>query len=321
MADVQVFPFRRHLRGSPVTHVRHVRNGRVLHAGVGESFWFRPLSDVLSEIPVDDRELPLLFHARTSDYHDVVVQATVTYRVEDPALASARIDFGIDPLTGKWHASPLEQLGALLTELAQQYSLDLLARTPLAAALVEGLASVRDRVAAGLAADPRLAETGVAVVGVRVWAIRPERDVERALGTPARELVQQEADRATFERRAVAVEHERAIAENELATRIELATREERLIAQAGANDRRRAEEAAAAGRTEAEARADATRMQGEAEGAAERARLGAYGELDSRIVLALALRDLAGGLPDVERLTITPDLVTDALAHLAGSR
>lgn len=321
MADVQVFPFRRHLRGSPVTHVRHVRNGRVMHAGVAQSFWFRPLSDVLSEIPVDDRELPLLFHARTSDYHDVTVQATITYRVEDPALAAARIDFAIDPLTGKWRASPLEQLGALLTELAQQHALDLLARTPLASALVDGLAAVRERMAAGLAADPRLAETGVTVVGIRVWAVRPERDVERALGTPAREVVQQEADRATFERRAVAVELERTIAENELGTRIELATREERLIAQRGVNELRRAEEAAAAGRVEAEAQADATRLQGEAEGAAERARLSVYGELEPPILLGLALRELAGSLPDVERLTITPDLVTDALARVAGSR
>ena len=56
--------------------------------------------------------------------------------------------------------------------------------------------------------------------------MRPEPDVERALQTPARELVQQEADRATFERRALAVDSERAIAENELANQIELATRE-----------------------------------------------------------------------------------------------
>ena len=48
-------------------------------------------------MPVDDRELPLIFHARTSDYQDVVVQATVTYRIAEPALAAERIDFGIDP--------------------------------------------------------------------------------------------------------------------------------------------------------------------------------------------------------------------------------
>ena len=58
-----------------------------------------------------------------------------------------------------------------------------------------------------------------------VIALRPEPEVEKALRTPAREQIQQEADRSTYERRAVAVERERAIAENELQSQIELARR------------------------------------------------------------------------------------------------
>lgn len=118
MADIHPYPFLRHLRGTPTSYVRHTRNGHVVHEGVAQSFWFRPLSAVLSEAPVDDRELPLLFHARTSDYQDVVVQATVTYRIAEPARTAARIDFGIDPRSGLWRAAPLEQLASLLTELA-----------------------------------------------------------------------------------------------------------------------------------------------------------------------------------------------------------
>ena len=106
--------------------------------------------------------------------------------------------------------------------------------TRLAEALVEAPSLLRARIETGLAGDERLAEIGLAVVAVRVGAIRPEPDLERALGTPARELVQQDADRATFERRALAVESERAIAENELHNQIELSKREEQLIAQRG---------------------------------------------------------------------------------------
>ena len=95
MADITRYPFLRHLRGSTTTHVEHLRNGRTLHAGTGVSFWFRPLSAVLSEVPMDDRELPLLFHALTSDFQDVTVQATVTFRMADPAIAVSRIDFSI----------------------------------------------------------------------------------------------------------------------------------------------------------------------------------------------------------------------------------
>ena len=63
--------------------------------------------------------------------------------------------------------------------------------------------------------------------------------------------MQQDADKATFERRATAVEHERAIAENELQNQIELARREEQLVTQQGQNERSRATERAAAGQIE----------------------------------------------------------------------
>ena len=82
----------------------------------------------------------------------------------------------------------------------------------------------------------------MSVVSARVVAIRPEPDLERALQTPTREAVQREADRATYARRAGAVEQERAIAENELQNKIELARREQQLVEQHGANARRKAE-------------------------------------------------------------------------------
>jgi len=332
MADIARYPFTRHLRGTATAHVQHVRNGRTVHAGTGASFWFRPLSAVLSEIPVDDRELPLLFHARTADYQDVTVQATVTFRVTDPAQAAGRIDFSVHPDTGAWRATPLEQVAGMLTESAQQHALELLARTTLAEALASGVAAVRERIAAGLAADPRLSETGLAVIGVRVVAIRPEPDMERALQTPSREQVQQDADRATFERRAVAVERERAISENELQSQIELARREEQLVDQQGTNARRRAEEAAVATGIEtdaqasrelrlAESRADGARAMGEAAAAAETARVAAYRDLPDAVMLGLAVMQLAANVGKVDSLVVTPDLLAPVLARLGAAR
>lgn len=51
-------------------------------------------------MPLDDREQALFFHARTADFQDVTVQATVTYRIVDPVSATTRVDFGVDPATG-----------------------------------------------------------------------------------------------------------------------------------------------------------------------------------------------------------------------------
>jgi regulator of protease activity HflC (stomatin/prohibitin superfamily) len=331
MADIARYPLVRHLRGTATAHIQHVRNGKTVHAGTGSSFWFRPLSAVVSEIPVDDRELPLLFHARTADFQDVTVQATLTFRLTDPALAAARVDFSIDPETGRWRATPLEQVAGLLAETVQQHALDLLASMTLTSALVGGVAAVRAAVATGLESDPRLAATGIAVIGVRVVAIRPEPEVEKALRTPTREQVQQEADRATYERRAVAVERERAISENELQSQIELARREEQLVGQRGTNARRAAEEDAAAGQiaTEAEAyraqrlseaNAHGVRAVGEAQAAAEAAKLAAYRDLPEAILFGLALRELASNLPQINSLVLTPDLLAPVLARLGGA-
>ncbi|GAA1808398.1 SPFH domain-containing protein [Luedemannella flava] len=320
--------------------------------GVGLSFWYRPLVAVLSEVPVDDRELPLLFHARTSDFADVTVQATVTYRLADPAAAASRLDFSIDPRRGGPRGQPLDQIATLLAELAQQPALDLLARVPLTEALTASIAPVRDAVSAALAADPRLAETGVAVVSARVVAIRPEPELERALQTPTREAVQQEADKATYERRARAVERERAIAENELQNKIELARREQQLVEQHGANARRKAELDAAADlvgtqgaaeraqvaaasaanqvrvaagadaeahRVKLEAQAAGRRAVGLAEAEAEPARLAAYADLPAGVLQALALKELAGKVPAIGQLTVTPDVLTNLVAKLTG--
>ncbi|MGX1547305.1 SPFH domain-containing protein [Streptomyces adustus] len=352
MADITRRLGWRHLRGAPTAHIRYHRSGKPVHDGPGLSFWFRPLTAAISEIPVDDRELAMTFHARTSDFQDVAVQATVTYRIGDPAVAAARLDFSIDPDTGGWRGAPLEQLGTLLTETAQQHALDVLARTPLSSALVDGVAAVRERIAAGLGSEPRLPATGIEVVAVRVMALRPEPEVERALRTPAREQIQQEADRATYERRAVAVERERTIAENELASQIELARREEQLVDQRGTNARREAEEHAAAdavragaeaaravrlaeaeaARTVKLAEAEATRAvrlaRAEAEGArevgearaqAQAAWLRVHAEVDVATLHALTGTRLAENLPRIDSVTVSPDVLTGLLARLGS--
>ncbi|GIF04941.1 SPFH domain-containing protein [Actinoplanes siamensis] len=337
MADVKRRLHLRHLRSAPTSWVSHTVAGKAKRSGTGLAFWYRPLTAVLSEVPVDDRELPLLFHARTEDFADVTVQATVTYRFSDPAAAAGRLDFSIDPYRGRWNGQPLDQVATLLAELAQQPALDVLARLPLAEALTTGIAPVRQSVADALATDPRLTDTGVTVVSARVVALRPEPELERALQTPTREKVQQDADRATYARRAHAVQQERAIAENELQSKIELARQEQQLVEQHGANTRRgaeldaesqlvaaqseaeRARLAAAAeadaGRLRDEAHAAGARVVGLAEAEAEAARLAAYRDLPAEVLRALALRELAQHVPAIGELTITPDL----LSKLAG--
>src|ERR1700678_2524478 len=159
MADIKRYPLARHLRGNPTMHVRDLRRGKAAHEGTGLPFFFRPL--------------PLLFHAGTADFQNLAVQTSVTFRVTDPATAGTRIDFSVDPDTGRWRGTPLEQVGGLLTETAQQQVLGLVASSPLSSVLADGVAQIRDPILHGLTADTRLAETGIAVIGARVVALRP----------------------------------------------------------------------------------------------------------------------------------------------------
>ena len=101
MAHITRRPFVSHYRGTGTGHVVHLRHGKVAHQGVGQAFWFRPLGTVLSEVPVDDRELPLVFRGRTADFQEAAVQGSVTYRFADPLKAARRLDFGLDTSSAK----------------------------------------------------------------------------------------------------------------------------------------------------------------------------------------------------------------------------
>jgi regulator of protease activity HflC (stomatin/prohibitin superfamily) len=320
VAEIRHYPFVSHVRSDPTSWVQHQRHGKVRHAGAGQSFWFQPRTAALAEAPLDDREQTVVFHARTSDFQDVTVASTVTFRVEDPAVAVVRTDFGISPRKGRWNAAPLETLGGLLSELAQQPAVDLIAGMDLAEALAHGIGPIRSRVAAALAADERLHERGLTVTDVRVVSVRTDPEVERALQVETRERIQSEADKATFERRALAVERESAIAENELASKIEIARREEDLVAQHGRNERLRATEQAAADEITSTASAEAKRTVGQAEADAQAALLAAYDAVGRETLLALALKDVAEHLPAITNLTVTPDLLTEAVARLTAS-
>ena len=111
-----------------------------------------------------------------------------------------------------------------------------------------------------------------------------------------------------------------------------LARREEQLVARTGANERLRATEQAAAERIEAEAADERARLTARrtadeidlVEGArlrAERERAEIESAVPPEVLLALALKELAGRLPDVEHLSLTPDLLTPLIARAANGR
>lgn len=331
MADIRNFALVRHLRSESSSHVLHYRHGRLVANGRGLAYWFLPMTASIAEIPVDDRELALATRARSSDFQDVTVQGVLTYRVVDPAALAEHVDFSIDTARGVHQKQPLEKIALLLAQLAQQHAAEWIGKTPLRDVLREGPAAVRERIFQALSSDPGVAQMGLAIASVRISSIAPSPDLERALEAPMRESIQQQADEAAFSRRALAVEKERAIQENELQSQIELARREETLIGQRGANGKRQATEEADAKRIATEAEADRVRTAAGAQAASiravegakveqERERMAIQRDVPPVVLAALAARELATKLQRIDHLHLGGDALGPLLTELASA-
>ena len=328
MATIHRYPFFSHATSSATRALFQGRRGKLVNRGSGASFWFRPLNTSLSEVPVDDMEFGNIFRVTTSDRQEVSVQTALTVRIVDPELTARRVDFEIDQRTGEWTGQPMQNLQNRLAESAKQFAAEVVARESLRAVLDDGLRLVRDAIAEGLSGEGQLGGAGIEVLGVRVVAVRADEELERALQTRIREEAQADADRATYDRRAQAVDRERAIKENELNNRTELARREAELVELQGMNERRRTEqelerdrlrnEAEAANRRlRVEAGADEVARIAEAENAALQARLAVFSAGEPAAVLAAVAPEVLSALPKIDSLTLTPDLLAGGVSRL----
>lgn len=325
MATIHRYPLYSHAT-SAMNRCLIVERGRgitVLPAGA--SLWFRPLSTSLAEVPLEDQEFAQIFRVTTQDRQEVSVQSALTVRVINPEMAARHLDFSLDIKSGIWIAQPLQALQNMVTNFALHYAAQVASVTPLHIMLDQGLQLVHDALNAALPHEARLSEAGISVIAIRVTAVRANEELERALQTKVRESAQAEADRATYDRRAQAVDRERAIKENELNNRTELARRERELVELEGANERRRAEQEIEKRlmHTEAEVErrqkslearvAEITRV-AEAENTALNARLTAYNAASTNAVIAAIAPEVLEKLPSVNSLTITPDMIGSAV-------
>jgi regulator of protease activity HflC (stomatin/prohibitin superfamily) len=336
MSEIRRYLLFSHLRADPNQHILHYKGGRVVRGGAGLAYWFNPLSAAIAQVPVEDIETTVLLRERSADFQEVTVQCVLTYRCSDPSKVAARVNFTISLESGQWTQQPLERLAGLLNTRAQQPVRDYLADVSVTEAIQKGGAVMTERIRTGIQEDQELVETGIQLVSVQVTRVAPSSELEKALEAPTREAIQQKADEATFERRALAVEKERAIKENELATEIELARRQEDLIAQQSKNRLLNVDQEAAAEKAKAEAaaeraaiaaRAYARDVLARAEGDAqakrqvedvsidtEGKRLELWKNTPPRVAAGMALQDAARNLQTIQHLNLTPDLLGETL-------
>jgi regulator of protease activity HflC (stomatin/prohibitin superfamily) len=332
MVTLTHFPFFSHLRAEPNQHILHYSGGELVRHGTGLACWFSRLSASIALVPADDIETTFLLTEISADFQELSVQCTVRYRCAQPEVVASRLNCSLRLATGLWTESPLEKLANFWAMRAQQPARAHINAMRVEDALRAGAEGVRAEIETALKADAAIGAMGLLLVMVQVNRIAPAPEVEKALAVPTRESIQQKADEAMFARRALAVEKERAIKENELNTEIELAKKQEILIEQQGANDVLRVRKAAAAEREKLEAEIEreqrgaeghARSVQVRAEGdaaakgvlhevdlVAEQRRVGMYKDAPPAIAYALAIQELAGKIQTIQHLNVTPDLL-----------
>lgn len=319
MAQISTVLFVRRLRADVSSHIQFFSKGKRKRSGRGLSFWFLPGGASITQAPMDDRELPFILKAQSADFQDLTVQGRILWRVSDAEKLSERIDLTLNLKTGAYTAGPLEQINNVLVALTQQFTAQYLLQNDVRSLLQGGPRPLQMQVIADLKNDHTLEDMGLELINLTLASLVPTSELERALQTPTFEALQQKADEATFERRAMAVEKERAIAENQLQNEIELAARKKSLIEKEDENTRIRAVSQAETNQISANSKAESIRAIDQARVDMEKARMGVFEGLDPSIVLALAAQEFAGKLNKIDSINISPDMLSNLFDQLKG--
>ena len=203
------------------------------------------------------------------------------------------LNFQIDPKTGDYLTDDPEKLELRIKTITQMVTRKIVRNMTLNE-ILSVTTEFDDSVLNDVKSLPILQEMGVEVLSISFTSIRPKPEISRALEAEYRESLLRAADEAIYTRRAAAVEQERKIKENELATKIALEERNKELIKLRGEN----------------------LIDEAEYEAQAESMRLKLFENLDPRLVLALSMREFALRADRIETLTITSEILSSILAE-----
>jgi hypothetical protein len=313
----------RYYKGAPTTFVMQHSGGKVKRKGVGLSFFYFSPFTQLAAVPVGSTDVPFIFNEVTADFQAVTVQGHLTFQVSDPEKLAALLDYRIDP-AGKFLTEDPDKLPLRITYAAQTTTRAEIQSRPLRKALIESDA-IAARVREMLTASPALEALGVKLLGFAILAIKPTPETAKALEAEARERLLREADDAIYTRRNSAVEQERKIRENELATEVAVQTKqreieETRLAAQIALEEQRRQLVATEAenSRTRADAQAygvEAT-LKPLTQLDPKALQVLAARNVDPRLMIAMAFQEIATNATKVGNLNISPELLQTLLQN-----
>lgn len=315
-----------YVKVSPTTFVMQVQNGVVRREGAGLSFfYFEPRSTIVA-VPVGSTDVPFIFEEVTGDFQGVTVQGHMAFRVADPKRLASLLDYSVRG--GAYATDDPAKLAMRIAHAAQTAARAEIQTRTLRAALVEADA-VAARVRAALQESATLSALGIEVLSFSILAVKPAPETGRALEAEARERLLREADDAVYARRNNAVEQERTIKENELATEkavqgkqreieeakmeasIDLEERKRQLVAKEADNLKTRAE---------AQSYAAEKQLAPLKELDPRSLQVLAAGSADPRLLVAMAFQEIAQNAAKVGTLNISPELL-ETLLQPKGAR
>ncbi|MBO0781143.1 MAG: SPFH domain-containing protein [Ktedonobacteraceae bacterium] len=276
-----------YFKAEPTEYILAYRNGQVFQRGSGRTFWYWAPSASIVLIPISTVDTPFVFNETTSDFQAITLQGQITYRISQPETIAALLNFTIHPRTRKYQSEDPAKLDQRIVNVIQMRTRGELRQMDLETALRSSEPLART-VLEQLRQEEPLQALGIECLSLFFTSIRATPEITKALEADYREALQKRADQAIYSRRADAVEQERKIKQNELATEILLEQNRQELIHLEGENERRKAELAA-----------EALRLQ-----------LAPYREVDPRLLLALSMRDFANNSKKIGNLTITSEIL-----------
>ena len=293
------FPY---FKGQPTDYIIRYSGGRLRGEGQAKAFYYWRYNTQVVAVPTQSQDVTFVFKELSGDHQEVTLQGQATFRISEPKRAAALFNFSVDPLTQAPLSDDREKVGRRVANLVQVATRTEVAARPLEKALADApiLAAA---VTSTLGSGGMLAEMGVEILSVEFLSVRPTPEVAKALEAELRESLLRRADIAVYARRAATIDEERAIREKELASDKALEEQRQGMIELVGANSLREAENAAAARAIQADSEADAARK-----------KLAVYDGLESKILLAHAMRELADNAGSIGNLTITSELLASLL-------
>ena len=312
----------RYLKTAPTTYVLHYSGGVLKKEGPGLSFFYYAPTSVIAAVPLGSVDVPFAFSEVAVDFQAVTIQGQLTYRIADPRRIAGLLDFTVAP-NGAYLSDDPATLSDRLIPAAQVLARAVTQRHTLREILTRSETLVTE-VLPALRKDPAVTLLGIEILGFAVLSLKPTPEMAKALEAEAREALQRRSDDAIYLRRNNAVEQERIIKENELATEIAVEekrrqVRETQMAAEIAIEEQRKTliETRVENERKDADSRAYALEATLKPVRTMDWRTLMAItsGGGDPRTMIALAFRELAENAQKIGELNVTPDLLKSLLS------